>query len=264
MRLFRIVGVSALSVAFCLVLAWGAMVIVHAGEQKASGIGEFPGAEGVSATEDTASEVGRASSAANASTGRSAVQSGSNVRDAKSIDFDVFSENVGGVLRQVSRARAIASDPLKDVADLSKATANQLQAGDRFLESQTRRLAEQYAEAKDAEAQAKLKGELAKTIERHFDVRHEARKREIDQLEARVRKLREHLQKREAARQAIVEMRLKQFISAAEGLGWDTDLGGSRSRSSFVLPTSSSSRRSTFGATIERNVVPQNPVNSAR
>lgn len=232
MRLFRIVGLSVLSVVLCLFLAWGAMVIVHAGEEKASGIEGFPAAAGAPAAEDAASDP--------VPPGESAVPPGFNfedafnVEDAKSIDFEAVPEVVGGVRRQVPRARAVGSDPLKDVADLGKATANQLQGGDRFLESETRRLAEQYAKAEDAEARDKLKGELAKTIEKHFDVRHQDRKREIDQLEARVRKLREHLQKRERARQAIVEMRLGQFISAAEGLGWDTDFG--RTRSAYGPP----------------------------
>jgi hypothetical protein len=137
-------------------------------------------------------------------------------------------ESVPAVQSSSTRRRA-ELDPLKDVSDLTKATAGQLQIGDQYIESQTRRLAEEYAKAKDDEARAKLKGELAKTIERHFDVRHEIRKREIDELEARVKTLREHLAKRGEARQSIVQMRLGQFISAAEGLGWDADFGGGRS-----------------------------------
>lgn len=215
MRLFRIVGVSVLAVMLCLLLGWGTMVIVHAGPQDAaSGIEEVPAAAGAPAAEDAASAI--ESPAVPSAAGPPAF-------GAVGVPYSSFPPR-----------RRIGSNPLKDVTDLGKATTAQLQAGDRFLESETRRLAEQYAKAEDAEVQAKLKGELAKTIEKHFDVRHQVRKREIDQLEARVKKLREHLQKREGARKAIVEMRLGQFISAAEGLGWDTDFG--RTRSPFVPP----------------------------
>ena len=209
MRLFRIVGVSVLAVMLCLLLGWGTMVIVHAGPQDAaSGIAVSPAAAGAPAGNHPPS-------------GTQPPPAPVNVPPGKPRSYS-------------SSRRRIGSNPLKDVTDLSNATTAQLQGGDRFLESETRRLAEQYAKTEDAEAEDKLKGELAKAIERHFDVRHQVRKREIDQLEARVKKLREHLQKREGARQAIVEMRLGQFISAAEGLGWDTDLG--RTRSPFVPP----------------------------
>ena len=207
MRLFRIVGISVLSVGLCLLLGWGTMVIVHADPQDAaSGIEEFPAAAGAPASYLPLPGT-QPPPTVNVPPGKPSFYSSSRRR----------------------------SNPLKDVTDLGKATTAQLQSGDRFLESDTRRLAEQYAKAEDAEAKAKLKGELAKTIERHFDVRHQVRKREVDELEARVKKLREHLQKREGARQTIVEMRLGQFISAAEGLGWDTDFG--RARSPFGMPS---------------------------
>ncbi len=227
MGLFRMVGVSVLSVALCLLLGWGTMVLVHAGPQDAaSGIEIFPAATGAPAGYHPPSGTQPPPSPASVPPGKPTSYSSSR-----------------------SRTR---SNPLKDVTDLGKATTAQLQGADRFLESETRRLTEQYAKAEDAEARAKLKGELAKTIEKHFDVRHQVRKREIDQLEARVKKLREHLQKREGARQAIVEMRLGQFISAAEGLGWDTDLGRTRSASGVpALPLSpsepSSNKRGLFG-----------------
>ncbi len=246
MRFFKIVGISMLSVAFCLFMGWAAMVMVHAGEDGASELTAFPAppaAEGDLAADDTvpATEPPLAPPGVPPLAPPSDVRRGTDPFGAE--DFVLSDDVLGGEPYADSLIRRRGSDPLKDITELGKATAAQLQAGDRYLESKTRRLAEQYAKTKDTEGQPnrdKLKGELAKTIERHFDVRHQVRKREIDQLEARVRRLRGHLQKRQGARQAIVEMRVKQFISAAEGLGWDADFGGSRSRLGWT-------RRSSIG-----------------
>jgi len=211
MRFFKTLGVLLLLAVPCLLLAWGAMAI------------------GQTAALDAGTNAPPASSGISVSTPQQAD------RSAVQLELGLGPLGTG---RAVS-VSLIAADPLKDVSDLAKVTVGLLQNGDQYLESQTRALVEEYAQAKDDEARAKLKGELAKTIERHFDVRHEIRKREIDQLEAQVKKLREHLAKRGEARQTIVQMRVGQFISAAEGLGWDADFGGGRS-SSFggVRPSS--------------------------
>jgi len=201
MRFFKALGLVLLLAVPCLLLTWGAMAI------------------GQTATPGTGTNAPPASSGMSVSAPQQA--------DPYAVQLELGLGPLG-TGRAVS-VSLIAADPLKDVSDLAKATAGLLQSSDQYLESQTRRLAEEYAKAKDDEARAKLKGELAKTIERHFDVRHEIRKREIDQLEARVKKLREHLAKRGEARQTIVQMRVGQFISAAEGLGWDADFGGGRS-----------------------------------
>ncbi len=201
MRPFRIVSVSVLSVALCLVMAWGTMVIVHAAPE-----------EGAPATQQLAP---------------AALPLGNPARQPRNAQqlLDFTSSPRGP-----TKARP-GDDPLKEVieTDVAKAAAGQLQKLDRYLQSRTQHLAQQYAQTEETEARTKLKGELIQAIEKHFDVRHQIRKREVDELEARVRKLREHLQKRQGARQTIVEMRLNRFISAAEGLGWDTDLGSSRS-----------------------------------
>ena len=225
MRLSRIIGVSVLSVGLCLLLAWATMVIVHAAPQEVgSGVERFP-APAVAPPDPSAAQP---------------------ATDPSAAELEVYfapvrppgSRSGGGAGSGMRTSR----DPLKDVSDLSKATSSQLQSGDRYLESKTRRLAAQYAQAKDTEEQpvrANLKSELDKTIRQHFDVRHQVRKREIDELEARVRRLREHLQKRQQARQTICEMRLNQFTTAAEGLGWDADFGRGRS-SSYGVPEAGS------------------------
>jgi hypothetical protein len=214
MKYWKVVAVSLLFAVPCVLLAWGAAAI-----GQSAGIAvttEATPAQGPQPPVVTTTET-------NIFRGSGGGASGSGWAGAW----------LGGAPENAARSYSVSisaaqTDPLKDVTDLGKASDDQLQQGDGYLEAKTRDLAQQYAQAKGAEAQAKLKTELTQTIEKHFDVRHEIRKREIDQLEARVKQLREHLQKREAARRTIVDMRLGQFLSAAEGLGWDTDLGGSR------------------------------------
>jgi hypothetical protein len=212
MKYWKVVAVSLLFAVPCVLLAWGAAAI-----GQSAGIAvttEATPAQGPQPPVVTTTET-------NIFRGSGGGASGSGWAGAW----------LGGAPENAARSYSVSisaaqTDPLKDVTDLGKASDDQLQQGDGYLEAKTRDLAQQYAQAKGAEAQAKLKTELTQTIEKHFDVRHEIRKREIDQLEARVKQLREHLQKREAARRTIVDMRLGQFINAAEGLGWDTDLGG--------------------------------------
>jgi hypothetical protein len=224
MRYFKSLGVLLLLVAACVLLALGAMAIGQTGaEVSRSASKTAPAPESVPTLQSAVDDEAPAGQSV------PAVQSTDNIAVSGSEQGPVEQSAVNTAISFGTRTRAEA-DPLQNVSDLTKAIAGQLQSGDQYLEVQTRRLAEQFAQAKDDESRAKLKGELAKAIERHFDVRHEIRKREIEQLEAQVKKLREHLAKRGEARQSIVQMRLGQFISAAEGLGWDADLGGGRVR----------------------------------
>lgn len=196
MKFWKLLAVSVLLAVPCVLLAWGAVAI-----GQSAGI-----AVGTSSTP-----------------GQPAQRPGAPSADS----FSARTRYDGGIGAYDGMSRQMGTvDPLKDVSDLSKATAEQLQMSDAYLDGQTQILTGRYARAEDAGARAGLKDELGKTIERHFDVRHETRKREIDELEGRVRRLREHLQRRQQARQTIVEMRLKQFVSKVEGLGWDADLDG--------------------------------------
>jgi hypothetical protein len=211
MKFWKVVAVAVLLAVPCVLLAWGAVAI-----GQSAGIA-------VSAEQAPAQHQ-------QPPVATSTQERGDNVSDRSSRGYDAYGGGMYGGRGYSTSGYGVPIDPLKDVADLAKAEEPQLQAADRYLESKTGDLAHWYAGCEDAEAKAKLKTELTEAIAKHFDVRHEIRKREVDQLEARVKQLREQLQKREAARQTIIDMRLGQFISAAEGLGWDTDLGGSRPR----------------------------------
>jgi hypothetical protein len=208
----RVIGVCALLVAPCLLLAWSAVA--------ADGAGQTIGTTGGYGATGAPPPPARPASRTTTATG----QTGVGIGEAPVVQS--FQPAYGS--RTTGRATTVLgefADPLADVTDLSQATAGELNGSDGVLEWQTQRLAKQYANAEDQQTKAELKGELAELIQRHFDVKHEIRKREIDDLEARVTELREHLQRRQDARQAIVDTRLGQFINTADGLGWDVDAG---------------------------------------
>ena len=110
--------------------------------------------------------------------------------------------------------------------DLAFLNVRELESAERALESMTRDLVGSYARADDDRARQKLQSELAEAVEKHFQVRQEIREREIAELEAQVGRLRDLLEKRNQAKQTIVQTRLNQLLQAAKGLGWDVDLGG--------------------------------------
>jgi hypothetical protein len=87
-------------------------------------------------------------------------------------------------------------------------------------------LASQYAEATDEAERQKIQAQLAELVGRQFEAQQQVREDEVAQLEARVKKLRDLIEKRKEARQSIVDQRLEQLLREAEGLGWSTAASG--------------------------------------
>ena len=82
------------------------------------------------------------------------------------------------------------------------------------------RLAAEYAATEDGEKRAAIKAELLKVLSEQFETQQQIRERELADVEARVKKLRELTQKRRDAQKTIVDQRLDQLLREAEGLGW--------------------------------------------
>ena len=57
-------------------------------------------------------------------------------------------------------------------------------------------------------------------LEKQFSLRQKRHQEEIAGLEAKVKKLKELLEKRQENRREIISKRLDQILSNAEGLGW--------------------------------------------
>lgn len=106
-------------------------------------------------------------------------------------------------------------------ADPETAELNRL---DHQFEQESRGLVNQLAEASedDAKTRDQLKQKLRDTLERQFDAQQKIRESEVTRIEARVKKLRELITKRNAARQTIVDRRQQQLIDDAEGFGWSS------------------------------------------
>jgi hypothetical protein len=65
--------------------------------------------------------------------------------------------------------------------------------------------------------------ELRETVKRQFQVRLEAQEKEVEQLEAQVKQLREKLDLRRKKEGEIVNFRVEQLLREAQGLGWGTE-----------------------------------------
>ena len=113
--------------------------------------------------------------------------------------------------------------------DKEDSESSRLRKEDYELGRQTEALAGEYGQAKAPAAKDELKTQLRETLDKQFSAHHRRRELELSKLEARVRELRDLLNKRNEQRQAIVDRRLEQLLRHAEGLGWDGPSGsGSR------------------------------------
>jgi len=81
-------------------------------------------------------------------------------------------------------------------------------------------LAKQIVEAKTDAEKDKLKDKLKETLNKQFDDRQKRHEKELEALEAQVKKLKEMVSKRQENKKEIIEERTKQLEREAKGLGW--------------------------------------------
>ena len=81
-------------------------------------------------------------------------------------------------------------------------------------------LVRRLATAKNAADKDELKAQLQKVLGQQFDLRQKRHTQEIEALEAKVKRLKELVQKRQESRADIITKRLDQLQRDAEGLGW--------------------------------------------
>jgi len=97
----------------------------------------------------------------------------------------------------------------------------QLQQTDAELEGQIQQSVNAYATADlDDAMRGDVRQKIAEMLDKQFALRQQRREREIQQIEDRVKKLREALGKRASAKDKIIERRINDLLSDAEGLGW--------------------------------------------
>jgi hypothetical protein len=88
------------------------------------------------------------------------------------------------------------------------------------LANQANEVAHQLGSAKSDADREKLKTQLSTVLEKQFEFRQQRHKKEIESLEAQVKKLRDLVDKRQENRREIVAKRLDQILQESQGLGW--------------------------------------------
>ena len=102
----------------------------------------------------------------------------------------------------------------------------QLIQADFELSRKSKELATQYGAAKEEAKKSQLRSQLRDTLEKQFQLQQQRRQEELLKIEERLKTLRELMQKRNDARQAIIDRRLDQLLRDAEGLGWNAPGSG--------------------------------------
>jgi hypothetical protein len=100
-----------------------------------------------------------------------------------------------------------------------------LNARDAELGQEAESLVKQLADATDDKQRDSIKDKLQETLAQQFDTQQKVRELEVTRIEAKVKKLRDVISKRNDARRSIIEKRLDQLIREAEGLGWNSPTG---------------------------------------
>jgi len=95
---------------------------------------------------------------------------------------------------------------------------------DEHLETWVNQAIADYAKTEDQNARKQQREQIAKALDRIFDIRQERRMEELETLEQRVQKLRGTLETREKLKSDILKNRLDYLIREADGLGWGDGL----------------------------------------
>jgi hypothetical protein len=95
---------------------------------------------------------------------------------------------------------------------------------DEHLETWVSRALAMYARTDDKNDRTKQQDEIAKALDRIFDIRQQRRMQELEALEQRVQKLRATLETREKLKSDILKNRIEYLIREADGLGWGDGL----------------------------------------
>jgi hypothetical protein len=123
------------------------------------------------------------------------------------------------VLMPAPQPRAFANDIYYGSASYANYPGGQSHE-EAQLANQANGLARQLGSAKSDGDREKAKTQLSTILEKQFELRQQRHKKEIESLEAQVKKLRDLVDKRQENRREIVAKRLDQILQEAQGLGW--------------------------------------------
>jgi hypothetical protein len=81
-------------------------------------------------------------------------------------------------------------------------------------------LAQKYIKTEKEEEKREIRKQLNDVLNKQFEAHLQQQKKELEELEKQIENLRKILQKRQDAREKIIERRFEQLVQEAEGLGW--------------------------------------------
>ena len=113
------------------------------------------------------------------------------------------------------------------------------------------KLMNDYSKADGDAQRAKVKLSLTAALEKEFDLQQKRRELELTALEARLKTVRELMQRRSSERQTIVEKRADQLLREADGLGWTPPPGIKGQQAiypTYTGPVPATNRNGTFQA----------------
>lgn len=87
-------------------------------------------------------------------------------------------------------------------------------------DGKARALAQKIVDAKSDSEKDKLKEQLNEMLTKAFTERQAVHNKQIEALEAQLKKLKQMVAKREDNKREIIEERTKQLLNEAQGLGW--------------------------------------------
>jgi hypothetical protein len=87
---------------------------------------------------------------------------------------------------------------------------------------QAAQLAQKYTKAEKDDERREIRKKLTDLLNQQFDTHLEQKKKELEELEKQIENLRKVLQKRQDAKDKIVERRFEQLVQEADGMGWGT------------------------------------------
>jgi len=120
-------------------------------------------------------------------------------------------------------------------SDQSNNELQTLLSGEAACERDVANLLSEYSRNQDEKKRAELKGKINGLLDQQFEHQQKRRNLEVTRIEAQLTKLRELIKKRADARPTIVQKRLDQLLSEADGLGW-TPRQGDRNNFDFNVP----------------------------
>jgi hypothetical protein len=92
--------------------------------------------------------------------------------------------------------------------------------GDLEVEAAIKKAYLAYQSAADDAARSKAAADLKANLEKQYDKFVEGQSKQIEEMEKRLAKLKEQLDKRRAAKERVVDLKLQMVLSQAEGLGF--------------------------------------------